>query len=101
MEVSMKKREQRDDCLGRERDVFAKRDVINFIRLRDGEEDDDLAIAGLLIVSFTETYAAKLTSVKTDEQRVLELTRIANRRRDGIVRVMELGLRIIGTYSLL
>lgn len=77
------------------------RDVGNFITVRDSGRADDRVIGGLLVAAFTETYARKLPHVTTDGARVLELLNIAKRRASGRVRVLELGQRVIATYSLL
>lgn len=81
--------------------LAARRDIERFVTVRDAHPGDDRAIAGVLVTAFTLTYAQRLPDVKTDASRVLELVNIEARRRCGVVRVMELGARVIGTHSLM
>lgn len=81
--------------------LLLRRDLINFVRLRTGHPGDDLSIGDLLVESFKETYAKKLPTVITNHEREIELRNVASRRQNGVVRIIELGFQIIGTYSLL
>lgn len=83
-----------------EETLAGRRDIARYLRLRDARADDDLVLAGLLVRTFTETYAEKLPDVSTDARRVLELTGVAKRRESGVVRVLDFGFRVIGTYAL-
>lgn len=78
-----------------------RRDVCNFLRLRTAHPGDDPAIAELLVRSFHETYLRKLPDLETPPGREGELRDVHSRRQNGVVRVMELGFQIIGTYSLI
>lgn len=77
-----------------------RRDVTNFIKMRAALPADDLAIAELLEQTFLTTYAKKLPSLTTTEERKKELRAVGSRRKLGHVAVAELGYRIIGTFSL-
>ena len=80
---------------------LGRRDILNFMKMRESQQEDDLTIGGLLIDAFTYTYAEKLPATRTDEQRIFELFSMRRRRQYGAVRVLELTNRIIGTYSLI
>jgi GNAT superfamily N-acetyltransferase len=82
-------------------ELLKKRDLSNFISLRTAHPGDDLAVGDLLARSFRETYLKKLPGLVTPEEREIELRDVNIRRRNGIVRIMELGFQIIGTYSLI
>ena len=77
------------------------RDILRFIGLKDTQPSDDLEISGLLLQSFTLTNRKKLPNIQTDDNRIIELLSIQERRNHGIVRAIELGRRLVGTYSLL
>jgi GNAT superfamily N-acetyltransferase len=78
-----------------------RRDLWNFIRLRQASVADDLALADLLTKTFLTTYERKLPTVATPKSRKIELENVADRRKNGYVCVAELGYRIIGTFSLI
>jgi ribosomal protein S18 acetylase RimI-like enzyme len=78
----------------------ARFDVRNFLIRRVARPGDDLAIAELLEQSFVSVYERKL-QLATPEQRRRELRDVATRRENGVVCVLELGYRIVGTFSLL
>ena len=82
-------------------DLLKRRDVANFIKLRNAHPGDDTVIGGLLIRSFRETYAIKLPYIYTSQERESELRDVHSRRSAGCVRVLELGYELIGTYSLI
>jgi GNAT superfamily N-acetyltransferase len=77
------------------------RDIFDFINIRQASCLDDNHVADLLVKSFTETYAQKLPQIVTPQQRISELRDIKSRRENGEVCVLELGYRIIGTFSLI
>lgn len=81
--------------------LVTRRDVKNFISVRAAYPGDDLAIGELLVQSFREAYLKKLPTVMTTAEREIELRDVHSRRRQGVVRVLELGFQIIGTYSLI
>jgi ribosomal protein S18 acetylase RimI-like enzyme len=83
------------------KNLAQKRDLANFISLRTAHPGDDLAIGELLVRSFREAYQKKLPTVMTTAEREIELRDVQSRRRNGIVRVMELGFQVMGTYSLI
>ena len=78
-----------------------RRDLLNFVRLRNAHPGDDLNVGDLLVRSFRETYAQKLPEVLTTPARELELRDVHSRRLNGLVRIVELGFQVIATYSLI
>lgn len=77
------------------------RDIFDFVNIRQASGLDDDDIGDLLVKSFTETYAEKLPHIATPQKRVSELRNVKSRRENGEVFVLELGYRIIGTFSLI
>lgn len=75
-------------------------DVRNFLVRRVARPGDDLQIAALLEQSFVSVYEKKL-QLTTPEGRRRELRDVATRRENGMVGVLELGYRIVGTFSLI
>jgi GNAT superfamily N-acetyltransferase len=82
-------------------DLLRKRDVLNFMRWRDATEADDRAIAQLLLTTFIVTNAFKRPDLASTAERVRELNDVASRRLSGVVRLLEFGHRLIGTYALM
>lgn len=82
-------------------ELLKRRDLSNFVRLRTSHPGDDLAVGDLLARSFRETYARKLPSAVCPPEQENELRDVHSRRLNGVVRVIELGFQIIGTYSLI
>ncbi len=82
-------------------ELLLRRDLTNFMRIRNAYPGDDLIIGEMLVKSFRETYALKLPTVSTPPEREIELRDIHSRRINGVVRISELGFQIIGTYSLI
>lgn len=82
-------------------ELLKRRDLINFVRLRNSHPGEDLEVGDLLVQSFKETYARKLPEVVTNADRERELRDVASRRSAGVVRIAVLGFQIIGTYSLI
>ena len=80
--------------------LSARYDVRNFLIRRVARPGDDLQIAALLEQSFVTVYEKKLR-LATPEERKRELRDVATRRENGIVGVLELGYRIVGTFSLI
>lgn len=78
-----------------------QRDLLEFVTLRESHPGEDLEIGGLLLLSFTTTNLRKTPTTGTSDARVIELLSVHKRRNCGFVRVLELGRRIIGTYSLM
>jgi len=83
------------------RKTYAPRDLVNFIRLRPAMPGDDLSVAELLVHTFLSTYERKLPFLTTCDDRKKELRDVSSRRKQGYVCVVELGYRIIGTFSLI
>lgn len=77
------------------------RDIANFLNIRLAHPGDDLAIGELLLRTFVQTYEKKLPKVATCTQRRRDLLNVTARRRGGVVCVLELGYRIVGTFSLI
>jgi GNAT superfamily N-acetyltransferase len=81
--------------------LLQKRDLANFVRVRTAHPGDDPAVGDLLVRTFRDTYNKKMPSLITPEERNDELRDVESRRRAGVVRVIEVGYRIIGTCSLI
>jgi ribosomal protein S18 acetylase RimI-like enzyme len=81
--------------------LLQRRDLANFVRIRSAHPGDDFPIGELLVSTFRDTYARKLPSIGTTDERERELRDVATRRQNGTVRVIEVGYRIIGCYSLI
>ena len=77
------------------------RDIVDFIDVRTAIDSDDEKIGSLLVSTFTETYALKIPHIVTTEERLAELRNVKQRRECGITVVLELGYRIIGTFTLI
>lgn len=82
-------------------DLLARRDLTNFMRIRNAHPGDDLVVGEMLVKSFRETYAQKLPTISTTPEREIELRDVNSRRINGVVRISELGFQIIGSYSLI
>ena len=80
--------------------ITSPRDITHFLTKRVSHPGDDLVVGDLLIRAFVPTYQEKL-SLETCESRRSELRDIESRRRCGVVYVLELGYRIIGTFALI
>jgi len=76
------------------------RDVSHFLVKRVARPGDDPLVAELLEKAFVKTYAEKL-QLSTSEERRFELRDVTSRRESGIVCVIELGYRVVGTFALL
>ncbi len=85
------------------RSAFArcKRDVANFLSVRQAQSPDDSAVSSLLLDSFDGTYAAKLPQAALSEERRRDLQDVEARRNAGGVWILELGNKIVGTFSLI
>lgn len=76
------------------------RDISRFLVKRVARPGDDPVIAELLERAFVGTYAEKLR-MGTSQERRQELRDVTSRRESGVVCVLELGYRVIGTFALL
>lgn len=81
--------------------AFDRRDIANFIGVREAREKDDHVIAELLVYTFLETYRQKLPHVVTTTSRENDLRDVGRRRAGGRVLVLDLGEKVIGTCALL
>lgn len=77
------------------------RDIVSFIRLREATTQDTEEIGNLLVKSFVSTYREKLPHIQTCEERIQELRNVEARMQQGQVFVIELGMQIIGTATLI
>jgi GNAT superfamily N-acetyltransferase len=75
--------------------------LLEQLRLRLALPDDDRSIGELVFRTFKEAYAKKQPPRIMTEERKNDLYNVALRRKKGVVYVMELGSKIIGTYSLI
>lgn len=82
-------------------DLLKRRDLSNFVKIRTAFPGDDLNLGDMLVRTFRETYSRKLPNLITTDQREMELRDVHSRRLNGVVRVLELGFQLIGTYSLM
>lgn len=82
-------------------ELLVRRDLTNFVRLRNAHPGDDVLIGNLLVHTFRETNAKKLSAALTTPDREIELRNVHSRRLHGVVRVIELGFQIIGSHSLI
>lgn len=82
-------------------DLLQRRDLTNFIRLRNAHPGDDLAVGELLVKTFRDTNAKKMPELATPPEREIELRNVHGRRLNGAVRIIELGYQIIATASLI
>lgn len=77
------------------------RDVLHFISTRDACERDDDALGAFLLKVFGVAAFEQTPGFPLLPGRIQELMAVRQRREGGIVRILELGQRLIGTYSLL
>ncbi len=89
------------DTEAKRAELLQRRDLINFIRVRHAHPGDDHLVGELLSKSFRETYAKKIPDLLTPPERERELRDVKTRREHGVVRVVELGFQLIGTYALI
>ncbi len=78
-----------------------KRDIANYISLREATPSDDSPVGDLLVESFGQTNYEKMDGLVLSQARREDLRDVSARRHAGGVWVLELGYRIIGSYSLL
>ena len=81
--------------------VRDKRDILNFLDCRLARPSEDYLLGNLLIRAFVDTYARKLPKAVTNQERKEELMNVGQRRKDGLVYLLELGYKIVGTFSLI
>ena len=77
------------------------RDITNFLTIREGQPGDDRNLGEFLVRVFTETYREKLPQVSTSAERISDLMDVITKRRSGVVCVLELGYKIVGSFSLI
>ena len=77
-----------------------REDIIDYISYRNAEEADDLQLAKFLVETFSITNHDKVVLDTMCPDRVKELSATKERRENGLVRVLEIGSSIVGTYSL-
>lgn len=78
----------------------SKRDILNFINIRDAKESDDKDLGDLLVETFRDTNAEKNQKSTMNSEREHELRNTGYRRENALVRVVELGNMLVGTYTL-
>lgn len=77
-----------------------KRDILNFINIRDAKESDDKALGDLLVETFRDTNSEKNAKSIMNSEREFELRNTKYRRENALVRVVELGNMLVGTCTL-
>ncbi|MDD9951203.1 MAG: GNAT family N-acetyltransferase [Zetaproteobacteria bacterium] len=80
----------------------AKRDLLHYVHLEEANKEDDVALIYFLIHTFEEVTNARIAKgYEMVPQRRAELALTRERRQQGLVKVLKLDTRIIGTYCLL
>ena len=82
-------------------DILTKRDVYNFMEWRDVGASDDYRVSQFLLATFALTTAIRRPELVNTAERVQELNDVCSRRASGVVRLLEIGHRIVGTYALM
>ncbi len=77
------------------------RDIMHFVHTREATERDDSALGGFLLKVFGQATCENKPDVPLVPGRIQELLNVSGRRAHGSVRILELGDRIIGSYSLI
>ncbi|MCO5143164.1 MAG: GNAT family N-acetyltransferase [Oligoflexia bacterium] len=83
-----------------ESQFYLKRDIANFIFIRSAIPGDDLQVGDLLAYSYLPTEKNSLQAYEQSESEQ-NLRDVRTKRVHGIVRVLELGYKVIGTYTLI
>ena len=81
------------------RKISNRRDIINFMTIRDATEDDDRSLGEFLISIFSEVNQRKI-GLTMNEKRRKELSQTKERRNHAVVRILEFNSKIIGSYTL-
>lgn len=81
------------------RNVNNKRDFINFVSIRNSEPKDDSILGDLLVSVFSRVNQEKV-GVSMTKERMTELQKTTDRRIESLVRILEFGSQIIGSYTL-
>lgn len=69
--------------------------------IRKAGEKDDAKIGDLLVRVFISTYAQKMPEVVVGEERKRDLRNVEERRRNGVVLVVDNGDEVVATVSLI
>ena len=78
----------------------SKEKICQSITARDSTDRDDQRLGDFLISTFAETSKSKNVIDTLHPDRLKELTATRERRKNGLVRIFEIGGDVIGTYSL-
>ncbi|NJL25280.1 MAG: hypothetical protein HC902_08945 [Calothrix sp. SM1_5_4] len=73
-------------------ELLKRRDLTNFLQLRNAHPGDDPEVGALLVKTFRDTNAVKMPGLDMPPEREKELRDVSSRRMNGVVRVIELGL---------
>lgn len=71
------------------------------VKLRTAFPGDDLHLGNFLVGIFRDTWRLRIPNLISYVDREIDLRDVHSRRSQGIVRIMELGERMVGTYSLI
>jgi hypothetical protein len=78
-----------------------RRDIVNFITLRQAHPRDDLALGEFLVTTFRTKQNEKNPDWQDSAERIIDLLNVKDRRENGVVLIYELGYQIIGTFSVI
>lgn len=78
-----------------------KRDIMGFVNLRLAHVCDDEDLGSFLLRTFSDAHSRFDPENPPTCERIAELLNTRTRRENGMTKILELGRRIIGTYSLL
>lgn len=78
-----------------------RRDISNFMHLRKAHPWEDVEIGCILVRSFTEGMKKTEVNSQLSQERIRDYSNVAEKRAFGEVWVLELGLKIVGSFSLI
>jgi len=77
------------------------RDIFNFLEVRDCGKADDERLGSFLLRVFGMAGISHTPDTPMPVGRIREILDVSSRRRDGVVRIFEIGDRIAASYSLI
>lgn len=76
------------------------RDLLNYLTLRDAHQGDDSPLGEFLLKVFSLAWCNKNHESVLHPSRIQEILAVGDRRKNGVVRILELGRTIVGSYGL-
>lgn len=76
------------------------RDIVNYMTLRDAQEADDQQVGDFLLKVFSLAHCIHTRETPVQPARIEEILAVSHRRKNGVVRILELGRKIVGSYGL-